>query len=55
MILDKYKSLNRQPVNKDSVEIAQLWYDNMLKESKINEDETEKSQLWYEVMRLGGI
>lgn len=54
-MLDKYEKLGRKPVGKEAKEIAQLWYDNMLKDAKIEQSEAEVAQLWYEVMQMGGM
>jgi len=54
-MLDKYKKLGRKPISNDTIEIALLWYDNMLKDSKIASNEVEIAQLWYEVMQVGGV
>lgn len=51
------EKLPEQPKNETEVlqqEVAELWYDSMLKDTKLSAHESEIATLWYEFM-MGGM
>lgn len=53
---EKQQEIENAPNRIDILEYenAELWYNNMLLESKVDDTEFELSVLWYEIM-MGGI